>query len=454
LEIKHEHAKCRNETFGVFVMHGTYGYMWGNTRRANLAKSKNRSQTLYLATKTEPKRRIHQPQKPPAPYHSSSCSSELPTTRNRRRRPLWRLVPLWPTCAAANVQLEDEEDDLTLSENPIGQSIWRETSKDPFMSIETQGSMDSATESLDDYSPTATDLDGNFHANTIIDKLPIDDHDNTSSGLSSSFRIKDILMVATWIAFVATAQVMNGGGAVPSPTTVTTTTTTPPFLIEMTPRHFTEGMTKPVSISNDDGSADIDGVVPAAPAPSASAVLIDTPIFIPNSNYFDSAPPQQCWIVDTRIEPSAGLYGMMLGVDSQAELSRLRRQPVSDLAGVYGALVVDAPFEMQLKSDAMDQLVSSVHRSDFIQSTVDVPDNGMYGSYVGAERIATLGAPVLDTVRSNVAAWRARTVDHVDTAVYGPYLGANISLPPQRVVLESFAELHAAWSLHAACQLY
>jgi hypothetical protein len=83
-----------------------------------------------------------------------------------------------------------------------------------------------------------------------------------------------------------------------------------------------------------------------------------------------------------------------------------------------------------------------------------VPDNGMYGSYVGAERIATLGAPVLEKARANVAAWRARTVEHVDTAVYGPYLGANINLPPQRVALESFAELHAAWSLHTACQLY
>jgi hypothetical protein len=358
------------------------------------------------------------------------------------------------TCAAANVQLEDEEDDLTLSENPIGQSIWRETSKDPLMSIETQGSMDSATESLDDYSPTATDLDGNFHANTIFDKLPIDDNDNTSTGLSGSFRIMDILMIATWIAFVATAQTMNGGGAVPSPTTVTTTTTTPPVLIEMTPRHFTEGLTKPASSRSDDGSGDIDGVVPAAPAPSVSAVLIDTPIFIPTSSYFDAAPPQQCWIVDTRIEPISGLYGMMIGVNSQAELSRLHHQPVSDLAGVYGALVVDAPFEMQLKSDAMDRLVSSVHQSDFIQSSVDVPDNGMYGSYVGAERIATLGAPVLEKARANVAAWRARTVEHVDTAVYGPYLGANINLPPQRVALESFAELHAAWSLHTACQLY
>jgi hypothetical protein len=121
---------------------------------------------------------------------------------------------------------------------------------------------------------------------------------------------------------------------------------------------------------------------------------------------------------------------------------------------VYGALVVDAPFEMQLKSDAMDRLVTSVQESNVVRSTVDLPDNGMYGSYVGVDRIAALLREPVQTAHANAVAWQARTVN-VDTAVYGPHLGANIALglPPKRVVLESFAELQTAWSLQAACHL-
>lgn len=286
---------------------------------------------------------------------------------------------------------QDEDEEI----NSNAQPIWRENRINDSIVIETQGS----TESMDS-------MDSPMGAAPLFEEDVI-------KPTSSSFHVKEICMVAAWVACVATAQWNRA--AVP-----------PTNGMMMTPRHITDDIVHQCigeTTSNEKHS-------------SSNEMVIETPIFI-----LHDSPPPTCWIDETRVEPSHGMYGPTIGADSMNDLSRLHHTSISELQGVYGSLVVDAPYELQFKSVALEEFMKK-H-----DSKVELPEKGVYGAFLAPNEAE------LQVTSNAVQAWLDHTVTIDVPAVYGGYVNwEGLTFPSG--ILESFAELQTNWSLHQQAMIH
>lgn len=302
----------------------------------------------------------------------------------------------------------EEDQEISYDKKNI-QTIWRENqiNKDD-MVIEKKESIDS-TESMD--SPKSAE------------PVPFEQEDvplnKPSSETSvSMFHVKDICMIAAWVVCVAMAK-WNGTPSMAVPSN------------EMTARHVSDDLVHRCI-------GEPQGTFTATPSPltkldqeESNDVMVDTPIFI-------SAEPPTCWIVETRVEPSNGMYGLSIGADSLTDLERLHHTDISELSGVYGSLVVDAPYEIQFKSVVLEDFIKK-HASE-IESKVELPRHGVYGAFLAPNEAE------LKTVGAAFQAWLDHTVT-IDEAVYGGYVNwRGLDIPPG--ILETFAEFQTEWSLH------
>lgn len=138
--------------------------------------------------------------------------------------------------------------------------------------------------------------------------------------------------------------------------------------------------------------------------------------------------PAVCLLEDTTVEMTDGVYGPLVAPGSIEVLEAIHQQPISDLSGVYGALVIDAPFtvELNVQCPVWDAIT---------ERAINVSE-GIYGHFVNMH-----GQAFFDAMTSRI--------DSSPKGVYGPYVGMEHDgwlTPQQSKVLETFAELQRAWT--------